>query len=77
MRLRRWGLGTDSGAIHWLCPGFLLPPIVDLLGRRGRREGVASVAIVAGAKSLLCLIRVLWWMDLSPSRAPHVLSDAG
>lgn len=77
MGLRRWGLGTDSGAIHGFCPGFLLAPIVDRLAGRGRREGVASVAIVAGAKCLLCLIKVLWWTDLSPSRSPHVFSDVG
>lgn len=77
MGLRRWGLRTDSGAIHGLCPGFLLPPIVDLFGGRGGGERVASVAIVAGSRNPLCLIRVIWWTGLSHSQVPHVFSEAG
>lgn len=69
MGQRRWGLQTDSGAIHRLCPGFLLPPIVDYMGGKGKGEGVASAAIVAGSESLLCFIEVLWWTELSHSRA--------
>lgn len=54
-RTEEVGPGDYSGAIHRLCPGFLLPPIVDFLSRgRGRGEGVASAAIVAGGRSPLC-----------------------
>lgn len=51
MGLRGWGLGADSGAIHGLCPGFLLPPIVDLLlGREGGRGWpVLQLLLAAGA----------------------------
>lgn len=49
MGLRRWGLGTDSGAIHGLCPGFLLPPIVYLWGRGEGRGAELLLLLAAGA----------------------------
>lgn len=60
MRLRRLGLRTDSGAIHGLCPGFPMPPVVDLgVGKKlGGGEGGARAAIVNGCCSPLCLVEV-------------------
>lgn len=48
-----------------------------VFGGGEERRGRGSVAIVAGSRSLLSLIQVLWWRDLSHSRAPHVFSYAG
>lgn len=42
---RRWGLGSDSETIHGLCPGFLLPPIVDLGLGEGRSRVVACAIV--------------------------------
>jgi hypothetical protein len=61
VRLRRLGLRTDSGAIHGLCPGFPMPPVVDLgVGKKlgGGGEGGARAAIVNGCCSPLCLVEV-------------------
>lgn len=54
------GLWTDSGAIHRLCPGFPMPPVVDLgVGKKlGGGEGGARAAIVNGCCSPLCLVEV-------------------
>lgn len=64
------GLGADSGAIHGLCLGFLLPTIVDLGGGRSEQRVVSAVPHDWQQETIM-LNGLMGWMGLSHFTPPH------